>query len=160
MRWTVNGCKGCVLDENSIFWYRENKKKHPFEIRYPRKLGQYRFPVDTCRRKGKKRSRKKNLAVKLHIWALVPPEYDIKSKFSVGNSASNTPETTWLFVFWPNGSDGTKFGRCFYIGLDLRDRFARSLLGENGYFFVFWHFRPSFKLILHTSKWMLCKQKF
>ena len=32
--------------------------------------------------------------------------------------------------------------------------------GENGYFIVFWHFRPSFKLILHTSKWILCKQKF
>ena len=64
------------------------------------------------------------------------------------------------FLFWPNGSDGTKFGQCFFIGLDLRDSFSRSLLGENGYFIVFWHFRPSFKLILHTSKWILCKQKF
>ncbi len=36
--------------------------------------------------------------------------------FLVGNSVSNTPESTWLFVFWPNGSDGTKFGRCFFIG--------------------------------------------
>ncbi len=25
----------------------------------------------------------------------------------------------------------------FFIGLDLRDRFARSLLGKNGYFIVF-----------------------
>jgi len=48
----------------------------------------------------------------------------------------------------------------FCIGLDLRDSFSRSLLGENGYFIVFWHFRPNFKLILHTSKWILCKQKF
>ena len=76
------------------------------------------------------------------------------------NSASNIPDTTWLLVFWPNGLNGTKFGWCFFIGLDLRDSFSRSLLGENGYFIVFWHFRPSFKLILHTSKWILCKQKF
>ena len=76
------------------------------------------------------------------------------------NSASNIPDTTWLLVFWPNGLNGTKFGRCFFIGLDLRDSFSRSLLGENGYFIVFWHFRPNFKLILHTSKWILCKQKF
>ena len=76
------------------------------------------------------------------------------------NSASNIPDTTWLLVFWPNGLNGTKFGRCFFIGLDLRDSFSRSLLGENGYFIVFWHFRPSFKLILHTSKWLLCNQKF
>ena len=89
---------------------------------------------------------------------IVPPP-DIKSKFSVENSASNIPDTTWLLVFWPNGLNGTKFGRCFFIGLDLRDSFSRSLLGENGYFIVFWHFRPNFKLILHTSKWMLCKQK-
>ena len=89
---------------------------------------------------------------------VTPP--DLKSKFSVGNSASNTHKTTWLFAFLPNESDGTKFGPCFFIGLDLRDRFARSLLGENGYFIVFWHFRPNFKLILHTSKWILCHQKF
>ena len=89
---------------------------------------------------------------------VTPP--DIKSKFSVENSASNIPDTTWLLVFWPNGLNGTKFGRCFFIGLDLRDSFSRSLLGENGYFIVFWHFRPNFKLILHTSKWILCKQKF
>ena len=89
---------------------------------------------------------------------VTPP--DLKSKFSVGNSASNNHKTTWLFAFLPNESDGTKFGPCFFIGLDLRDRFARSLLGENGYFIVFWHFRPNFKLILHTSKWILCHQKF
>ena len=89
---------------------------------------------------------------------VTPP--DLKSKFSVGNSASNNHKTTWLLAFLPNESDGTKFGPCFFIGLDLRDRFARSLLGENGYFIVFWHFRPNFKLILHTSKWILCHQKF
>ena len=105
----------------------------------------------------------------MELWCLIKfslgggvifPPPDIKSKFSVENSASNIPDTTWLLVFWPNGLNGTKFGRCFFIGLDLRDSFSRSLLGENGYFIVFWHFRPNFKLILHTSKWILCKQKF
>ena len=48
---------------------------------------------------------------------------------------------------------------CFFIGMDLRDFFARNLLGENGYFIRFWHFRPNFELVLHTSKWLLCPQK-
>ena len=61
MRWTMNGCKGCVLDENSIFFEAEKiKKKCPFkfDIR-EKKLGQYRFPVVTCRRKRKIKKGKK-----------------------------------------------------------------------------------------------------
>ena len=88
---------------------------------------------------------------------VTPP--DIKSKFSVENSASNIPDTTWLLVFWPNGSNGTKFGQCFLLGW-ISETVSWGKWGENGYFIVFWHFRPSFKLILHTSKWILCKQKF
>ena len=55
---------------------------------------------------------------------------DIKIKFTVENSASNIPETTWLFVFWPNGNLADIF---IFIRLDLRDSFERSLLDENGY---------------------------
>ena len=68
-------------------------------------------------------------------------------------------ETSWLYAFLPNESDGTKFGQCFFIGLGLRESFARNLLGENGYFIGFWHFRPNFKLLWHASKWTLCLQK-
>ena len=69
------------------------------------------------------------------------------------------PETPWLPQFYTNESNGTKFSACFYIGMGLRDFFARNSLGENGYFIGFWDFRPHFKLILHTSKWILCPQK-
>ena len=68
-------------------------------------------------------------------------------------------ETSWLYAFEPNESDGTKFGQCFFIGLGLSESFARNLLGENGYFIGFWHFRPNFKLLWHASKWTLCLQK-
>ena len=47
----------------------------------------------------------------------------------------------------------------FFIGLGLSESFARTLLGENGYFIGFWHFRPNFKLLWHASKWTLCLQK-
>ena len=68
-------------------------------------------------------------------------------------------ETPWLPQFYTNESNGTKFSACFYIGMGLRDFFARNSLGENGYFIGFWDFRPHFKLILHSSKWILCPQK-
>ena len=68
------------------------------------------------------------------------------------------PETPWLSQFYTNESNGTKFSTCFYIGMGLRDFFVRTSLGENGYFFGFWDYRPHFKLILHTSKWILCPQ--
>ena len=68
-------------------------------------------------------------------------------------------ETPWLSQFYPNGLIGTKFSKCFFIGMGLRNRLARTLLGENGYFIGFWHFRPNFELVLHTSKWLLCPQK-
>ena len=71
----------------------------------------------------------------------------------------NDPETPWLPQFYTNESNGTKFSACFYIGMGLRDFFARNSLGENGYFIGFWDFRPHFKLILHSSKWILCPQK-
>ena len=61
-------------------------------------------------------------------------------------------KTPWLFTFWPNESDGTKFSPCFYIWLGLSDTFAKSLLSENGYFIGFWHFWPNFRLIIHTPK--------
>ena len=69
------------------------------------------------------------------------------------------PETPWLSQFYTNESNGTKFSTCFYIGMGLRDFFVRTSLGENGYFIGFWDFLPYFKLILHTSKWILCPQK-
>ena len=68
-------------------------------------------------------------------------------------------ETPWLSQFYTNESNGTKFSTCFYIGMGLRDFFVRTSLGENGYFIGFWDFLPYFKLILHTSKWILCPQK-
>ena len=68
-------------------------------------------------------------------------------------------ETSWLYAFEPNESDGTKFGQCFFIGLGLSESFARTLLGENGYFIGFWHFRPNSKLLWCASKWTLCLQK-
>ena len=68
-------------------------------------------------------------------------------------------ETSWLPQFYPNGSNGTKFSTCFFIGMGFRNRFVRNLLGENGYFIGFWHFRPNFKLLWHASKWTLCLQK-
>ena len=68
-------------------------------------------------------------------------------------------KTSWLYAFLPNESDGTKFGQCFFIGLGLSESFARTLLGENGYFIGCWHFRPNFKILWHASKRTLCLQK-
>ena len=69
------------------------------------------------------------------------------------------PETPWLSQFYTNESNGTKFSTCFYIRMGLRDFFVRTSLGENGYFIGFWEFHPYFKLILHTSKRILCHFK-
>ena len=53
------------------------------------------------------------------------------------------PETPWLPQFYTNGSNGTKFNTFFYIGMGLRDFFARNSLGENGYFIGFEIFPPT-----------------
>ena len=61
--------------------------------------------------------------------------------------------TCYVKALLSMGKQGTKsFARDFFIGMGVRDFFARNSLGENGYFIGFGDFRPNFKLILHTSK--------
>ena len=91
-------------------------------------------------------------------WDSPPPWHKINFFFYIKTDFKDT-ETSWLPQFYPNESNGTKFSACFFIGMGLRAFFARNLLGENGYFIGFWHFRPNFELVLHTSKWLLCHQK-
>jgi len=49
-------------------------------------------------------------------------------------------EPRFTIIWSTQKTFGTKFGRWFYIRLDFRDSFTRSLLSENGYFIVFYIF--------------------